>query len=296
MQVLVATRDPEVLATVRKHPDAQEVPALDTGNVYKAIPDIQLAIIDYRDLFARPFSVDLIRRLLDESGVPQCSSSEFKQSPGSYLDRRYPKGRTLPLLEQRTIAFTSYSGGTGKTSLALDTAYRFVERTRNAWLELPAAVFELTYGGSALKALVGERQPTIDELVEQPEREPFRLHGFTLYPMEYGRLQQVDRERVIDYMRKQMGQHVLTILDTSWPHGFAQDLGADVDLWIVVATPRIDAVENAQHLREQLAREYGERRVITVLNQMGTFGDRLAVWGTSYQLEIQKTKQTGVLF
>lgn len=296
MKVLVATKDPDVLTTVREHPDAEPVPALGTGNIYKAIPEVQLAVVDYADLFPRPFSIELIRKLLEESGIPQYSSDEFMASVQSLLASRTPKGRTLPLLPQQVITFTSYSGGTGKTSLALDTAYRFVERTRNAWIELPAAVLEFTYGGSALGALVGEGQPTIDELVEQPEREPFRLNGFTLYPMQYDRLDLSARERIIEYLRRQMSHHVLNIIDTSWPHGLVSDLGAEIDLWVILSTPRIDAIENAQHLRDELAAQYGAERVLVAVNQMGGLSDKLAVMGSGYEIELSKVKQSGVFF
>ena len=50
-----------------------------------------------------------------------------------------------------------------------------------------------------------------------------------------------------------MAHHVLNIIDTSWPHGLVMDLGADIDLWVILSTPRIDAIENAQHLRDDLA-------------------------------------------
>lgn len=296
MKVLVATKEPSVLEVVRRADDVEAVPALVTGRIYRAIPEVQLAIIDYAHLVAQPFSSALIRTLLAEAKLPQCSSDEFLAAPDAFLDTRGVRSRQYTLPEQRTIAFTSYSGGTGKTSLALDTALRFVERTKARALELPAAVFEFTYGGSALQALVGNGPPLLDELISQPELEASRFNGATLYPMQYDRLDLTQRDGVAHYLHNQMTRHVLTVVDTSWPHGLVSDIGAEVDLWVVLTTPRIDAVENARRLQTELSEEYGGSRVMLVVNQMGGFGSSLALMGTRRDLEIPRVRQPGVFF
>ena len=295
MKVLVATKEYSVFDVLGSAEDVEHSAALDTGRVYQAIPETQLAIVDYADLIPHPFSVEFVRRLMSAAPLQQCSAAEFLASPDDYLEVRNPTGRPYQMPAKRTIAFTSYSGGTGKTSLALDTALHFVAQTRSR-LQLPAAVLEFTYGSSALMSLVGGGQSGLDELVLQPEIEPYRFQGVTLYPMDYDRVRSLPIDQVKRYLHGQMSHHVLTVIDTIWPHGLASAIGEAVDLWIVLATPRIDAVENARRLRRELALEHGEERVILAVNEMGGLGAALSLIGTRRDLEIPRMNQAEIFF
>jgi hypothetical protein len=295
MKVLVATKAPQVFEKLSAVPDVEPIVAIDTGRIYEALPSTQLAIVDYPDLVAQPFSVELIRKLLAEARFQQCSSDEFLSSPETFLSSRVPARRAYKLPGKRTIAFTSYSGGTGKTSFALATALHFVNQTQRR-LQLPAAVFEFTYGESALGTLVGEARPALSELISQPEIEPYRFNGVSLYPMDYDNVKLLPREQVERYFREQVAQHVLTVIDTIWPHGLALALGNTVDLWVVLTTPRIDAVENAQKLRQELAATYGAERVIVALNQKAGLAAALAMMGSQREIEVTRLSQNEVFF
>ena len=302
MKLLVATRERRVFDILESSNDVggsaswEVVVALDTGAIYQAIPDIDLAIVDYHDLVAHPFAVDFVRTLLSRADLLECASSEFLLDSEHYLSGGPGKKRSAYRLPpHKVIALTSYSGGTGKTTLALDTAWYFVSKTRDV-LELPAAVFEFTYGASALQALVGEDETTLADLVLQPEVSPYQFHGVSLYPMDYGKIRSLDAGRVTRYLSDQIASNALIVIDTSWPHGMVPALGEEVDLWIVLATPTVDAIENANKLREELSEIYGHSKVILAVNQMGGLGSSLALWGTSRNLQIERVQQDDIFF
>jgi Mrp family chromosome partitioning ATPase len=295
MKVLLATKDSEVLNLVKLRAEHERVYALDTRRIYEAIPGTQLAIIDYEDLIAQPFSVEFVRKLLSSAPLRQCSSSEFLAAPQSYLETNEPAPSSFDLLPKRTIAVVSYAGGTGKTCLALDTALHFAERT-SSWLPLPVALMEFTYGGSALAALLGQEQPNLADLVSQRVPEANQFRGVTVYGMDYAQVQGIPVDEMGRYYRSQIANHVLTVIDSVWPHGMLAQIKDSVDMWIILATPRLDAVENARRLYEELAPQYGLDRVLLVTNQMGGLADTLALMGTHRDLELRQTAPQGAFF
>jgi len=302
MKVLVATKERQVFDILTNAQNLEPIAALDTRRLYEAIPDTQLVIVDYDDLIEQPFSRAFIRKLLSLASSPdvgrlrECTSAEFVASPATYLEADIPVRPSYQLPAKRTIVFTSYSGGTGRTSLALDTALEFVNQTKKRQLQLPAAVLEFTYGHSALNALLGELRPSLYELISQPESEPPQFRGVTLYPMDYDMVRSLSAEQVERYCRQQIANHVLTIIDTLWPQSFVKALGNVVDLWVVLTTPRVDAVENARKLYRDLALEYGENKVLIAVNQMGGLGASLALMGLRRDLVIPKIQRGEIFF
>jgi len=299
MKILVATNESLVYSMLAKTPDAEVMAALDTGRIYDAIPDVQLAIVDYQDLVPEPFSVACIQRLLASSPIAQCTSSQFMAAPESFLKQKKTALRRVRRLPpKRTIAFTSYSGGTGKTSLALDTALRFANQTQIT-CPIPCAFFEFTYGVSALDTMLGVSKPSLSELITQHDLEPSEYQGVSLYPMDYDQVRQIAAksiEPVAYYCRQQVGQHILTVIDTMWPHGLVSSIASQVDLWIVLTTPRIDAVENARKLRQELAVEFGDSRAIIAVNQAGGLGTMLPLMGVPRTLQFPRIRQSHTLF
>lgn len=297
MKILVATKEYPVFDILNARNGLDVTAALDTGRIYQAISQTQLAIIDYVDLVAQPFAVEMIQKLLGAASLESCSSAEFVTSPDDYLGGRKPATKGYQLPAKRTIAFTSYSGGTGKTSLALDTALHFVRQTRKR-LQLPASVIEFTYGESALQTLVKGEQAFLSELIGQPEREAYDFQGVRLYPMDYDVVRLMPPEQISQYLRQQIANYVLTIIDAPWPHGLVYTVGDEVDLWVVLATPRIDALENALKLRDDLALRYGQDKVVIALNQMGGFSDSLALSGSESdtKIKIPRTSQAAGFF
>jgi hypothetical protein len=307
MKVIVATKERSVFDILnarmsvserdrRSSDDLEPISALTTGRIYSAIPQTQLAIVDYTDLVAHPFSPQLIQHLLEKAPFTVCSSAEFVADPDEYLSGRRSRQRPLPLPSKKVVAFTSYSGGTGKTSIALDTALEFARQTRQTFA-LPTAMLELTYGASALRALLSlEEAPNLYDLASAPEATPAEFSGVSVYPMDHDQIRLLPTSQTLRYIQQQVSSYVFTVIDVVWPPILLSSIQNEVDLWVVVTTPRIDAVENARRLRQELERDYGENKVIIAVNQMGGLGTSLALMGTHRELELPKVRSNGILF
>jgi hypothetical protein len=280
MKVLIATKSVQIFEALHAVADVEMEPALYTDQIAQVIPSAQLAIIDFQDVVEYPYAIGMIHNLLAEAqekrGLPQATSVEFLADPEEWLRRasRSRGGRELP--DKLTMAFASYSGGVGKTSMALDTALHFARCT-----ERPTLLVEFVHGVSALAALTGIQMPFLFDLTSNADLQPRVFKGVTLVPMDYDSCRLMPAEQFGKYLRKLMAKHVLTVVDTTWPHGLVESIQDEVDEWLVVTTPRLDAVENAN----KLCKELGAKATV-VLNQKRGAVDRLALAGTERGLDL----------
>ncbi|MFN2251398.1 MAG: hypothetical protein ACK2UL_05715 [Anaerolineae bacterium] len=282
MKVLVATKDLAVFDALQGLTGLGYEEALFTGQIYEALPGAQLIIVDFDDLVEHPYSVGMLRGILSDSDVPFVSSEEFLAEPDSWLmEAKRLGGEATDLPTKRTIAFVAYSGGVGKTVLAMDTAAHFARRA-----ELPVALLEFTFGESAISALVGQTIPALFELATQPDVEPAVWNDVTLVPMDYDNSRDLSIQLLGKYLKDVMREHVLTVIDAHWPHALIGSVRDEIDKWYVVATPRPDAVENA----EKLAAELGPTASI-ILNQKGGVVDSLALSGVERAIELPTVKE-----
>ena len=280
MKALVATKSVPVFETLRAMPDVEGEPALYTDQMVKIIPEAQLVIIDFEDVVEYPYEIGMVQGLLAEAqekrGLAWTSSEEFLSDPEEWVRRasRSRGGRALP--DKLTVAFTSYSGGTGKTTLALDTALHFARRT-----ERPVLMLEFVYGTSAVTALTGFEMPFLYDLASKVDIQPAKFKGVTMMPMDYDNCRLLPPEEFGKYFKRHMAKHVLTVVDTTWPHGLVRSIQDEVDQWLVVATPRLDAVENARKLEVELG-----AKASVVLNQKRGPGDSMALAGVDRGLDL----------
>ena len=285
IRVLVATQAEQVYEILGARDDIKYDIALYTGTIQELVPNAQLIIIDYDDIVEYPFSEAEIREEIFAERVYECSSEDFVANPDSFLEGLAVNqpGKMLSLPRNYCIAFVSYSGGTGRTTLALDTAFYYadilkrykekkgrpsqatdVEETLNTF----AMVVELTYGVSSLISLTGLEMPCLMQLATDPESEAQNYRNTDLVPMDYENVRMLAVDLLERYFNRQMDQHSLTVIDGIWPHGQAGALAKRVDLWIVVASERPDTVVNAQRLYDELSAEYQEERVWLLQNQV----------------------------
>lgn len=282
MKVLVATKDLGVFDSLQGIDGLQIDEALFTGQIYEALPGAQLVIVDFDDLVEHPYSVGMLRGILSDSDVPFVSAEEFLAEPDSWLmEARRLGGEASDLPTKRTIGFVSYSGGVGKTVLAMDTAAHFARRT-----ELPVCLIEFTYGESAVTSLVGADVPALFELATQPDVEPYVWENVTLVPMDYDNSRDLSIQLLGKYIKDVMREHVLTVIDVHWPHALIGAVRDEIDRWYVVGTPRPDTVENA----EKLAAELGPKAAF-LLNQKGGLADSLALTGIERAVELPVVKE-----
>jgi hypothetical protein len=91
---------------------------------------------------------------------------------------RLTNAKRISFLPARQINLVNWSGGVGKTTLAMAICKRFVQRTG-----LPAALLELSMGGSALHARITPDLPEFFSIATHKE-EPALWYGVSLYPMD----------------------------------------------------------------------------------------------------------------
>jgi len=279
-KVIVATKAAEVFDALEDKADY--VMSLYTQGVYEALSkETRLVIIDFDDLVPHPdTSVEMLRSVLAESGAIVVNSEDFLAQPDRWLEEAIEKGKGRDPLEKLCIAFTSYSGGTGKTTLALDTALHFARRTKQ-----PVMLMEFTYGLSALDMLTGQEMPHLFDLTTQLDVEPTRWKGVSLVPMDYENCQDLTMGFINHYVKKQRANHVLTVIDSQWPHGLVGAVKDEVDQWLLVAAPRLGAVENAEKLRGEL-----NPHASVIVNQNGGAFDSLALAGRERALTLPRVK------
>lgn len=288
MKVVVATRALEVFDALQRVGinGTHSQTALFTGQVYDALPGSNLVIVDFDDLVPHPYTTDMLRGLLTESRVLFVTSGDFVARPDYWLtEARRAGGLETALPKKRTIAFVSYSGGTGKTTLAIDTALYFAQRTK-----LPVFLTEFAYGESALTPLTDPNAPLLFDLVTQSDVQPLKWRGITLAPMDYENCRDLSPQLVMRWLREQMDNHVLAVIDGHWPHamlGGSLSIRDDVNDWFVLATPRPDAVENGLKLREEL----GPKHAKLVMNMMGGALDSMTLNGIKRDTDLPKVNQ-----
>lgn len=287
MKVVVATRSLDVFDALQRVGvnGTGSQTALFTGQVYDALTGANLVIVDFEDLVPHPYTTDMLRGLLTESSVMFVSSADFLVRPQHWLDEaRRAGGLATDLPKKRVVAFVSYSGGTGKTTLAIDTALYFARRTK-----LPVFLTEFAYGESAIAPLTDANAPQLFDLVTQSDVQPAKYKGVTVAPMDYENCRDLSAQLVTRWLREQIDSHVLTVIDGHWPHallGGAGSIREEIDDWFVLAAPRPDAVENGLKLRDELG-----RKAKLVLNLKSGTLDSLTLNGIKRDLDLPRIKQ-----
>ena len=285
MKVLVAARALDVFEALQRLEDVEYEEALFTGQIYSAIPSCQLIVIDYEDLVEHPYDVRMIRELLAESNVRSYSSAEFLRDPERCIrEAEIRPGSMTRLPDKYTVGFVSYSGGTGRTTLALDTALHFARQTKKQrQTGLPVLLVEFIYGESALASILGLEMPHLYEMATKTDVEPMVFEGVTVIPMDYDNCMNLSIDLLRSFFGRQMASHVLTIVDSYWPHGLIGAVQESVDRWFAVATPRLDAIENARKLQAELGSEVG-----IIMNMMDSVTDSLALAGLERDLDLTR--------
>jgi hypothetical protein len=280
IRVLVATKSAEVRRLLEQRGDVHFEIAVHTSAIKKLLPDAHLVIVDYEDLVEYELSEAEIREEIFAARVYECTSSDFCNAPDTFLGGAAINrpGRMLGLPSRYCIAFVSYSGGTGRTTLALDSAFQYAESVgKPIRASKPAAgqpanssavlLVELTYGVSSLVSLTGLTMSSISQLATDPDAQMQQYRGVSLLPMDYAYARLLPNDLLRRYLGQQMDRHQLTLIDCIWPHGLAEAVRDRVDLWIIVATERPDALVNAQRLYSELTAFRPEQQVWLLLNR-----------------------------
>ncbi len=243
--------NPKVLETLAKHGDLTVLEAFSTRGVLQCLPGVHLVILD--DLISLPdTSSEVLHRALEISGIPAVSQDGFLSNPEEWLGRaRLKNAKRISFLPARQINLVNWSGGVGKTTLAMAICKRFVQRTG-----LPAALLELSMGGSALHARVSATLPEFFSIATRKE-EPALWHGVSLYPMD-GRAIDVlwgeDPESVRKVLCEIRRQHTLFVVDAFPGHPLFPELYKSSAglVNLVVTSPRDDSLLQARRLMKEI--------------------------------------------
>lgn len=243
--------DPQVLAFLGNRSDLALREAFTTRGVLQQLPGVSLVVMD-RVTELPDTSQELLSNSLEMSGIPVVSPEAFLAEPEEWLGRaRLTSARQITYLPARQINLVNWSGGVGKTTLGMAICKRFVARTG-----LPAALLELSMGGSALHARVSADLPEFFAIATHKE-EPAQWQGVHLYPMD-GRTIDVlwseDPEGVRLMLAEIQKKNTLFVVDCFPGHPLFEELSKPTPgvVNLVVTSPRDDAVLQAKRLLSEI--------------------------------------------
>ena len=280
IRVLAATQNEQVYDILGTRDDAQFDIALYTGTIRDLLPHVQLVVIDYQDLVEHPLTETEIREEIHKAGVLECSSRDFESNPQHFLGSLVTNraGQMLSLPDNYCVAFVSLSGGTGRTTLAMDTAMYYAKAMGKAKStsdgddhvehRARAALFEMAYGVSSLVSLTGLEMPHLYQLVTDGDIRPQQFKGADIYPMDYENVRVLTTAHIKQFFANRVVPHGLVVIDSIWPHGHTDAISEYVNLWLVVASERPDTIANATTLRDTLVESYGADKVWLIQNQV----------------------------
>jgi len=289
IRVLVATQSERVCDVLETRHDVKYDLVLFPDVIIGLLPEAEVIVIDYEDVGGSEADKARLQEQIfaaKQAGrIDEYTSDEFLVDPATCLEGTGGFGpdrsvRRLP--SNCCIAFVSYSGGTGRTTLALDTAFCFAETLQKhaqkakragreqfeglgpTWAD--TMLVEMTFGVSSVAAVTGLEMPHLMALSVDKDAIVQRYRGVDLVPMDYDNVRVLAVDLLKRYFDRQLKVHRFTVVDTSWPHSLSDAIADRVDLWLVVATDRPDTVTNAHKLAEELRAEFGPDKVWLLWN------------------------------
>ena len=274
--------DPNVLDVLSKNSELTVREAFTTRGVLQGLPGVHLVILDELITLADT-SNEVLQRVLEMSSIPVVTQEDFLSDPNEWLGRaRLTNAKQISFLQSRQVNLVNWSGGVGKTTLAMATCKRFVQRTG-----LPAALLELSMGGSALHARIKPDLPEFFSIATHKE-EPALWHGVSLFPMDgrtidvlWGEDPQGVRKLLAEIRRK----HTLFVVDCFPGHPLFPELSKPSSglFNLVVTSPRDDSVLQARRLMTEVSEPS-----YMVLNMAKSLADRTET-GVSVALPYNET-------
>ena len=272
--ILVASRNGAAVKAAWARTKAEVREALSTDAAYKSLSGVQLAVLDVEHLETGSISPEKLMDVLRHAGVVTCSGDEFAASPQAYVERALSALGALDSLPPRAVTITGHSGGVGKTTLSLDLVAFVAEHLR-----LTAALVEVGYGSSPLRALVSPDLPDFYSVVTQGEA-PGSWRRATVLPMEHRTARLLlNRSEVPEMLGSLKQRHVLTVFDAAPTHPLFDLARSLSDLVLVVSDTRLDSIANAAHLADELRCGREPHRVQIVFNRQKSLRDRALLAG-----------------
>lgn len=252
--VLLAALHPDqaIIEILASHRDITIREAYSIRGVMQDLPGVQLVILD--ELMIFPDSpMEILHQTLEMNHIPVVSQRDFLSASEDWLGRaRLTNSREIGNLPPRQVNLMNWSGGVGKTTLAMTISKRFVERTG-----LPAALMELSMGGSALQTKISTDLPDFFELMTH-KRDPGKWCGVNIFPMD-GRAFDVlwaeDPDGVRNYLAEVRRKHTLFVVDCFPGHPLFRDISHNIHglTNLVVISPRADSISLGRNLLQEIS-------------------------------------------
>ncbi len=288
VRVLVATSCVEVHAALESIAPYQAQEAVTTRGVYHALPNVQLAVVEIDSLIEEEVSRATLVEILNSSPLPWTTPERFLADPTTWRAHALAAAGNFQSFPPATAALTSYSGGVGKTTLALDAAVHFASRTK-----LPTAVVEFPYGPSALRVITGVTEGAgLVDVAHSDEVKFPAWRGVSLVTVNYdevgGLLKPEEAAQSFERIR---AAHILTLVDSEFPHPWLETIARQIGTFLIVAAPRADAWNNAAALKQAMQRRpdiFQHPQV--VFNLVEGWGDRLTQMGLERTMDLPRIK------
>jgi len=288
VRVLVATSQVEVHTALETIAPYQSTEAVTTRGVYHALPKVQLAIVEIESLIVEEVPRGTLVEILNRSRVPWTTPEGFLSEPMTWRAHALAASGNFQSFPPATAALTSYSGGVGKTTLSLDAAVHFATRTK-----LPTAIVEFPYGPSPLRVITGTTDgASFVDVVHNERAQLPSWRGVTLVTVNYNDVGGLLKpEEVEQCFERIQAAHILTIVDSEFPHPWLEIIARHIGTFIIIAAPRADAWNNAAALKQWMDRAPETfARSQVVFNLVDGWGDRLTQMGLARTMDLPRIK------
>jgi hypothetical protein len=222
-----------------------------------------LAVVDLSDLAGTDMDRERLESALSSPNLLHVDGQTFVMDPIAVLEQAVAQAGLGSMLPPRSVAFTAWAGGVGKTTLALASALAFHRETG-----LPAAVIELAPGPSALQAVTGVEGATLYQVVTQDSTDP-TWEGVTLGFMDGATAELLATEQIVAHWQQVHAEHIYVAYDAAAWHPLITHVHAE--RMYVLADERPDAQVEAVKLAQDL-RRHTDSHVALGLNRAGIAG------------------------
>ena len=237
--------------------------ALSAAGAYCELQGAHLAVVDLAELAGTTEERQRLESALQSPDLVRVDGQTFVQDPVAALEQAVARAGLGSMLPPRSVAFTAWAGGVGKTTLALASALAFHRETG-----LPTAVVELAPGPSALRAVTGAEGATLYQVVTQGAAYP-TWEGLTLGLMDGATAELLAPEQITAHWQQLHAEHIYVAYDAAAWHPLVEYVRAAQTYVLADGRPdaQVEAVNLAEHLRTQT-----ESRVALGLNRAGVAG------------------------
>jgi hypothetical protein len=237
--------------------------ALSVEGAYQELQGAHLAIVDLSDLAGAEADRERLESALHSPNLLHMDGQTLVMDPVAALEQAVAQAGLGSMLPPRSVAFTAWAGGVGKTTLALASALAFHRETG-----LPTAVIELAPGPSALQAVTGVEGATLYQVVTQGGVYP-TWEGLTLGLMDGSTAELLAPDQIVAHWQQVHAEHIYVAYDAGAWHPLMEYVNAERIYVLADDRPdaQVEAVKLAQDLRSQV-----EGQVALGLNRAGLAG------------------------